>query len=649
MSGFEIPDWAMPQTADAPPPPDPAALRRQQIADNTRAEQALNGFIAGKQAALFEAPDAFYRAQGEDAIHAAPMATQKLDELRRDLLDRLGNDTQRQRLAEALDAHMHLAREGMARHVAEQSLEWQRGVAQDRIALLAKEASLHHNDDELVNSLGHAAASAARAHARVGAPSTSLRAGGSPGGESEDAAAATARSGVLGAAIQARLDRGDTAGANALFTRGQDQLDPGHAAPLQGQIDTVKRLDAAKTYADGVASMAPATSLEEIDAQHQAFAQQAEADHTDDPRQHAFAQHFLNQAFSARRQELQQRNDAPINAIQEWLNTSGADNEPQQNLPSPAVLSGLDDSALNDLVYRLNPNAERIEMRPLPYTPSLDGVPVLRNLANVPEDANAHDQESGGIAPVNHTAHDATGMAQANPQLAQAPSVEPPRRGIAPVVEPLPGNPEYEAANAQVKDARLAADDISPGEVVVLPNGAQVADGERLDDRNKRNKSPTGYMMSPVADLAPVAEAGRRTGEMYRSLLQSDDPLDAPSYLTFALFKAVGTGGDFDYQRRGPQLAGLVKDRLGVKDTFAQRPQYRNVSNFNVGLFAQQAGMSLEDTLTTAGEWAKLFGTSDPSAPYGLHRQTAKFIEDGHRAGQSGAFDSSRSPENNPR
>ena len=229
MSGFEIPDWAMPQTADAPPPPDPAALRRQQIADNTRAEQALNGFIAGKQAALFEAPDAFYRAQGEDAIHAAPMATQKLDELRRNLLNRLGNDTQRERLADALDAQMHLAREGMARHVAEQSLEWQRGVAQDRIALLAKEASLHHNDDGLVDSLGHAAATAARAHARVG--------DGPPGGDAEDTAAATARSGVLGAAIQARLDRGDTEGANALFIQMQDQLDPEHAAPLQGQID----------------------------------------------------------------------------------------------------------------------------------------------------------------------------------------------------------------------------------------------------------------------------------------------------------------------------------------------------------------------------------------------------------------------------
>ena len=156
------------------------------------------------------------------------MATQKLDDLRRDLLDRLGNDTQRQRLGDALDAQMQLAHEGMARHMAEQSLAWQRGVAQDRIALLAKEAAYHHNDDELIDSLGHAAATAARAHSRVG--------DGPPGGQAEDAAAATARSGVLGAAIQARLGRGDTEGVRALFTRVRNELDPAYAAPLQALI-----------------------------------------------------------------------------------------------------------------------------------------------------------------------------------------------------------------------------------------------------------------------------------------------------------------------------------------------------------------------------------------------------------------------------
>ena len=242
MDGFDIPDWAQ-AAPDPAPPPDPVVTCEEKIADDTRVEQSLNRFIAGKQAVLFEAPDAFYRAQGEDAIHAAPGMVQKLDALRRDLLDRLGNDTQRRRLGDALDAQMQLAREGIARHVAEQSLAWQRAVAQDRIALLTREAALHHNDDGLIDSLGHAAATAARAHARVGAPSAEftprdegLRAGRPPGGDAEDAAAATARSGVLGAAIQARLDGGDTAGARALFTQVGGELDPAHAAPLRARL-----------------------------------------------------------------------------------------------------------------------------------------------------------------------------------------------------------------------------------------------------------------------------------------------------------------------------------------------------------------------------------------------------------------------------
>jgi soluble lytic murein transglycosylase-like protein len=222
MGQFLWPDWKpLPQDSPLPPPsPDP----EQAIADNTRAEEALNQFIAARQNALFEAPDAFYRTQGSDAIHAAPAVTQALQQVRSNLLDGLANDSQRNKLASVLDAQMRLTRDGMARHVAEQSLAWQRKTAQDRIGLLTKEAAFHHNDEGLVDALGHAAANAARAHARVGGAPLDPQA--------EDAAAAFARSGVLGAAIQARLDRGDTAGANTLFTRVQDQLDPEHAKPL---------------------------------------------------------------------------------------------------------------------------------------------------------------------------------------------------------------------------------------------------------------------------------------------------------------------------------------------------------------------------------------------------------------------------------
>ena len=415
MGEFLIPDG--PELPPAPPP-DPMVAREEKIANDTRVEQALNSFLTAKQGALFDNPDAFYRTEGEDAIHAAPVTSKSLDQLRSDLLDGLGNDYQRNRLGAALDAQMQLTRDGMARHVAEQSLAWQRGVAQDRIAILAKEAAQHHNDTDLVDALGHAAATAARAHSRVG--------DGPPGGEAEDAAAAQARSGVLGAAIQARLDRGDTQGATALLTQVQDQLDPAHAAPLQGQIDTLQRLGAAKDYADGIASATPTPSLEEIDAQHQAAVQQAAADHADDPRQQILARHFLKQAFDTRRQELQQGEGSSANAIEDWLNTPGADGGPQRDLPPPAILSGLDDNALRDLVFRIGRDDRGLDAVRLPYNPSLDGVPVRQNLADVPEGESTLGQSGGGIVPVNHTPDDAAGALQDNPQLAQAPSAAKP-------------------------------------------------------------------------------------------------------------------------------------------------------------------------------------------------------------------------------
>jgi hypothetical protein len=67
---------------------------------------------------------------------------------------------------------------------------------------------------------------------------------------------------------------------------------------------------------------------------------------------------------------------------------------------------------------------------------------------------------------------------------------------------------------------------------------------------------------------------------------------------------------------------------------FQQLPQFRDVSNFNVGLFAQQAGMSLDSTLQTAGEFAQHFSSNaSPNSPYGLDSRTAEFIRVGYQAG----------------
>ncbi len=164
------------------PPIDPIVAREEKIANDTRVESELNRFIAAKQDALFEAPDAYYRKQGVDAIDSAPQAIQRLHDIKGALLDGLANDYQRKRLSTALDAHMTLASDDIARHAADQSKEWQRRVALDRIDLLAKEAALHYGDDNLIEALSAAAANAARGHARVGGAPASA--------EFEDTAAA---------------------------------------------------------------------------------------------------------------------------------------------------------------------------------------------------------------------------------------------------------------------------------------------------------------------------------------------------------------------------------------------------------------------------------------------------------------------------
>ena len=218
--------------APPPPPIDPMVAREEKIANDTRVESELNRFIAAKQAALFEAPDAYYRKEGRDAVDGAPQAIQRLNGIKEGLLDGLANDYQRKRLSAALDAQMAVARDGISRHATEQNKAWQRQVALDRIDLLAKEAALHHGDDELIDALGIAATSAARAHARVDDGSIDT---------SEDAAAATARSRVVSAAIQARFSNGNTQGASTLFDRTRDLLDPAHAAPLVAQLQAAQR------------------------------------------------------------------------------------------------------------------------------------------------------------------------------------------------------------------------------------------------------------------------------------------------------------------------------------------------------------------------------------------------------------------------
>jgi hypothetical protein len=348
MANFIIPYGAMPPEPP-PPPPDPAAVREQAIADNTRAESELNRFMTAKQDALFNAPDAYYRTQGADAIRTAPFILDGLSRLKEDALDGLANDAQRRKLGAALDAHLQLTRDDIARHVAEQSKVWQRQTALDRIALLTKEAAYRHNDDGLIDVLGTAAGNAARAHARVGDQTPDI--------DAEDAAAAKARSGILNAAIQARLDSGATEKASALFDRTKDQLDPAHAEPLKAQIDTAQDFNSTKTYAYRLYPVMSSVSIEDADAQHTVASQQADADHVQDPRQRALAQHFIDPNFDVYRRVLDQEKADRANDVRDWLNKPSPDGKPQTSLPPPGLWKRLSPDEQSQMLVQLRENA----------------------------------------------------------------------------------------------------------------------------------------------------------------------------------------------------------------------------------------------------------------------------------------------------
>jgi hypothetical protein len=141
--------------------------------------------------------------------------------------------------------------------------------------------------------------------------------------------------------------------------------------------------------------------------------------------------------------------------------------------------------------------------------------------------------------------------------------------------------------------------------------------------------------MSPAADLSAVAAAGRQAGSTYRSMLSSPEGAAAAfPYLATMLGLNVGHAGSFDYQRRGNKVTG-----------YTQLRQFAHVSNVNVGLFAQQAGLSLEETLWIAGKFACRFsGNAKENEPYCLDPEQLQFITTGYKIGQSGTFDPPASP-----
>ena len=216
---FVIPDWM--GSAEPPPQPDEADV------DPHRVEALVNRFIAGKQEALFTAPDAYYRTTGGDAVDGAPDLLDRLDALRNATLEAAGDDGTRFVLGPRLDAHLDDVRDGVDRHVSRHQDTLARQIISERQALLQRAAELEHTDDGKLAGLAEASASAAQELARMN-------------GEPEGPAVDAARSAIWKTAIDQRLANGNGPQALTLFDQVKDRLAPADRLALDMPLQVAR-------------------------------------------------------------------------------------------------------------------------------------------------------------------------------------------------------------------------------------------------------------------------------------------------------------------------------------------------------------------------------------------------------------------------
>jgi len=646
---IEIPDWLLRESPPSPPPPP---------VDDHRVEGLVNGFIAGKQVALFDAPDAYYRTEGADAVDGAPAITQRLQDLRNAALDQARDDGERAALAPRLDAHLDDAMDGIRRHVAAQQTVRQRGIIATRQALIQRAAQLEHDNDDKIAGLAEAHASAARELARLS--------GVEPGSDDEADILNAARSQILRAAIEQRIANAKGAQAIDLHDRMTDALTPADRHALQlpiaatrddtatdawlarqdatdgpplidrvesddtlpdtqrlilrakigaresadesNRVATVKGLDDQLAAATKAIAIQPSQyRIGTLNALAQAYADAGEPDKANDTRRLA-SQESLLRLFAQTGVATQQR---------QLDQMSG----PERTM-AEAIMNQQADAFAKD------PYAAGTALYPDvgPALPEEDAEGRLRQIRVIDarrgaaaSDPNHNEpsttQPDGGLTPVNlspaesdaptRSASDADGVTGdsrgvqiAEPTPDDFRPIGAPARGVAPPTEPPSNDPELEKAF-----------EAWPGVKVTLPNGNGIPDAT----------SPTGYVMAPFNDLKSVAEAGKR------------ERLNAAISPVETLRHYLAQGGVFDYQRRAYKYG---------KDGFTQLRQFRNISNINAGLFAQKLKLPLWVTLKIAGEYAsKNSSNAKADQPFSLDPQTMDFIVTGYHLGDDGVIE----------
>ena len=355
--------------------------------DTVASESAQNDFLRARAAAL---DDGMFRLQGGEAVAAAPAAANGLQDLRDALLDRAGSVRQRALLAGDLDAHLELAQDVIARHVARQTQVWDQAVRAERIGLLQDQARRDWADPDKLALYGDAAASV--------------------GSDDPDAA----RSGVWRSAIDAALTQGQHGPALDLHEDAADHLTPEDAAALAPELAIAKQMQTGREYVAGLLPGPMPATPAKIQAAHDAATERNAADWADDPEQQATNQHLIDVEFGTQQRQLQQADIQRAQTVQDWLARRDANGNLQTERPPPSLWKQLDAD-------------ERLR--------------VDTQLAQ-----NARGEVASDTPATDRAVHqDGAQFAKAEPPGAPEPPVEG-TRGIAPATEPPPNDPETEKA-----------------------------------------------------------------------------------------------------------------------------------------------------------------------------------------------------------
>ena len=297
--------------------------------DATESEALQNDFIRARTAAL---DDGLFKLTGGEAVAAAPGAGRCLSDLRNSLVDSAANPSQRAMVASDLDAHMDVARNDIARHVASETKTWDRAVRAERVRLLRDRARRDYDDPARLALYADAAATA--------------------GAESE-----AARSSVWRAGIESALAKRAHGGALDLIDRAREHLTPHDAAVLAPQMALAAQQQTGQDYVEGLLPQPmPATPSETDRAYRQALQANAQA-WSDDPAQLATNKHLLDVRFGTHQRELQQAKTGRDQALADWLNRTDADGNKQTERPPPALWTRFDPADHHKIDAQLAANA----------------------------------------------------------------------------------------------------------------------------------------------------------------------------------------------------------------------------------------------------------------------------------------------------